>query len=104
MGSWNYRVVRHHHADHPEDDFLAIHRVHYDDEGRIIGMTVDPVQVGGADEGEILRDLQRMREALQKPYLIRDLALAEAQRNGAAARQCYGRLQEPPAPVAEVVG
>ena len=67
MGYWNYRVMRH------EGDWLAVHEVHYDDEGRPWAYTAQPTTFGvpdGDDLTGLVRNLLRAaRNARTLPVL-----------------------------------
>lgn len=66
---WNYRVIRHHDPNNDEPDYLSIHEVYYDDEGRPERVTEQPTGAG-AETVEGLREVfGLMRQALDKPIL-----------------------------------
>lgn len=61
--TWNYRVMRH------GNGWLAIHEVHYFDDGKGMNCTVRPVDVSGESIEELRGDLERMMRALDEPIL-----------------------------------
>lgn len=64
---WNHRVIEY--VDQAtEEPWLAIHEVYYDDGGKM-SYTEDPVAVCGEDRAELLLTLDRMRAAIEKPFL-----------------------------------
>ena len=60
--SWNYRVIE-------RDGELAIHEVFYDDDGHIIGHTETPVFPRAESLEDLVDELKRYAEALEKPVL-----------------------------------
>ncbi len=60
--SWNYRVMR-------RDGELAIHEVHYDEDGRVQGYGAEPTFPGGPDLDELRANLQQYASALDEPVL-----------------------------------
>ncbi len=80
--SWNYRVVLHKagcletNPDMKWDEYLAIHEVYYDKDGKPDGMTKDAKGIMG-DEGKdslysIKLILEQMMDSLKKPILDYD--------------------------------
>ena len=79
MGHWNYRLVYHPPSKYKVGDqefdrleYLAIHEVHYNDDGDPVSMTIDEIVTG--DEGEdtlvsLIWILENQRKALTKPIL-----------------------------------
>jgi len=77
--SWNHRVIYHkadcldNNPDLSWDAYLAIHEVHYDENGDPISLTENPVDVGGTDGKDSLIGikwtLEQMMECLNKPIL-----------------------------------
>ncbi len=66
---WNYRVVR---TASSTDAFYQIHEVHYEnkeDGTQEITLWSLPISSGGESPEELLRDLQHMIDALNKPCL-----------------------------------
>ena len=43
--TWNYQVI--HHDLDPKDEYLALHEVYYDEEGKVIRWTENPVPFMG---------------------------------------------------------
>ncbi len=62
--SWNYRVVRHSEDD---DVWYAIHEAYYDEDGRLNGLTVEPVPLTAATLAELRL---RLDQALGKPVVV----------------------------------
>jgi len=72
MSHWNYRVMQQpERPDDPDDKgiWLAIHEVFYDDDGEVDGWTKDAVTVGGNSKEELLKVLENMTAAAEKPVL-----------------------------------
>lgn len=68
MASWNHRVMRL--PSGTDEEFLGIHEVYYDDEGKPNGYTKHAVSVSGTEGIEGLRwQLDHMIKALGKPIL-----------------------------------
>lgn len=67
--SWNYRVLKKKHAD---GCFYDIHEVYYDDEGRPMACTEQPVSPRGESIEELLNDIRHYAKALQKPVIDYD--------------------------------
>ena len=73
MSTWNYRVIEFVAPD--GEEWRAIHEVHTDDDGGLIGYGEEPAPVmGSAGDGDMRGSMEwtldRMREALDKPILI----------------------------------
>ena len=64
--SWNHRLLAH---EHKGEIYLRFHEVHYDENGKPIGCTYNPIPVGGESVKSCRWTLNRMKEALQKPIL-----------------------------------
>jgi hypothetical protein len=66
--SWNYRIV---HLDlaSPDETWMEIREVYYDETGKITSWTAETAGVGGDDLTEIAGVLELMRGALEKPVL-----------------------------------
>lgn len=58
--TWNYRAIRHHDA---AGTCLAIHRVFYDDAGKVTQWSDEPVVVQSANMAELADVLVMMRRA-----------------------------------------
>jgi hypothetical protein len=70
--SWNYRVLRHKEDPLSENgEWLSIHEVHYQD-GKPTMCTAGPPGAGGETLEEIVKCLDLMKEALDKPILDYD--------------------------------
>lgn len=68
--SWNYRVLRHSHKSmHGDEHYYSIHEVYYEKDGSIHAWSANPVSVGGETFAEIHAELDRMRNALNRPVL-----------------------------------
>ena len=64
--TWNYRIVS---EKAPEGEFLQLYEVYYDDDGKINGMTENPMKPYGESVEELQNDLEYMMEALKQPVL-----------------------------------
>lgn len=64
--TWNHRLLFH---DHPEEPWLGMHEVFYDDDGNPDGCTAEPVAVTGETVDEVKEVLEWMLAACQKPVL-----------------------------------
>ena len=81
--TWNYRVVSRAYpgpGDHETIREYYIHEVYYDD-GRIIGMTENPMEPYGQDEQELKDSIELMLQAFEKPTL-KEEELENAFRSG----------------------
>lgn len=64
MGYWNYRLLE------AEDGTLAIHEVYYDEEGKPMSCTANPIDISGWNNiQEIADTLEMMKKALRYPIL-----------------------------------
>lgn len=68
--TWNYRVIKH--VDTSET-LYSIHEVYYDENGKPKMVSNEPVSVIGETPQELLKDLERQKEALMLPVLEYDL-------------------------------
>lgn len=68
LGTWNHRVI----ARTRGERYLAIHEVHYAEDGTARGWSADPVPVVGDTLAEQQQTLLRMLGALAKPVLVED--------------------------------
>ena len=71
--TWNHRVIKNSTERNDEIvEWYAIHEVHYDEAGKIISMTEDPINVvtaiGGTVE-ELSETLDWMKRAIAKPAI-----------------------------------
>lgn len=64
--TWNYRIIRHLGTS---NDWFAVHEVHYDAAGYPVGVTERPVAPYGETLDEVLKDMELMRSAADKPTL-----------------------------------
>ena len=64
--TWNYRIVS---EKAPEGEFLQLYEVYYDDDGKIKGMTENPMKPYGESVEELQNDLEYMMEDLKQPVL-----------------------------------
>lgn len=70
MSHWNYRVIKKHFESPYEKEFrYGIHEAYYDDEGRIISISVEPMDPHGDTPEELAEDMKYMALALEKPIL-----------------------------------
>lgn len=67
--SWDYRVIRAAAAECEEGYDFAIYECYYDHNGKIWGLTEEPVNPYGESQEELTKDLQLMLEATTKPIL-----------------------------------
>ena len=67
MSHWNHRVIES--KDHDGERWLAIHEVHYEEDGTPRAYTANPVDVSGSTPEELLKTLEWMRRAVEEPYL-----------------------------------
>lgn len=65
--TWNYRVVKTHHAD--ERVTYHIHKVHYGNDGSIETWTEEPVAPVGGEVGELREDIVLFSRAFRHPVL-----------------------------------
>ena len=63
---WNYRILRH---IYKADDWLAVHEVHYDDNGEPNSCTSEPIQIVQDDMEAMRWGLGKIQEALEKPVI-----------------------------------
>ncbi len=66
FGTWNHRVIRH---EGPRGSWLAIHEVHYDAEGKVVGWAGHETAISGENLDELQVTLERMLRALKRPIL-----------------------------------
>jgi len=64
--TWNHRVIRHVLL---EDTWLAIHEVHYDEDGEPNGCTKEPIQIIQEDLDAIKWEIDKIKSALEKPVI-----------------------------------
>ena len=69
MSHWNYRVVR---RERSGVAWFAIHEVYYGDDGQPALCSQEPTAPGGENVVELLRDVELMHLALDKPVLEYD--------------------------------
>ena len=69
--NWNYRVIRHHnsHTGGTGDVWFAVHEVYYDESDNPVSITERPVAPQGQTLEEVLKDMELMRAAADKPTL-----------------------------------
>lgn len=67
MGHWNHRVIRR--KDEEGREMLGIHEAFYDDQGKVWGITTEPVSVDGSEMEDLQETMRWMYEALDKPVL-----------------------------------
>jgi hypothetical protein len=70
---WNHRVVRRNGCD---GTYYSIHEVYYDSQGNPSSCTENPVEPFGETFEELVQDLQRFTQALEKPILDYDSFVA----------------------------
>lgn len=72
--TWNYRVLRTttENALHEKEHFYTIHEVYYDKiNGKVVSWSTHPSPVGSESLAGLHDELDRMRNALNKPVLTR---------------------------------
>jgi hypothetical protein len=79
MSHWNYRVIYHPpstykvgEVEFDREEYLAIHEVHYDDDGKPHSMTIDEIVTGDEGDDSLISlkwILEHQLEALEKPIL-----------------------------------
>ena len=68
MSGWNYRVIR-------KDDGISLHEAYYNNEGRIISLSIEPISPVCEGLDELRTTLQLMLAALDEPVVnFHDLA------------------------------
>ena len=65
--NWNYRIVRHRYKN--EEDWFAIHEVYYEADGKPKLVSKEPIAPQGGDVEELLKDMERQKEACKLPVL-----------------------------------
>lgn len=65
-GGWNYRVVR---RQGPDGPVFGIHEVYYNGEDEPRSCTKKPVGPMSDDVEELMKEIDRMKQALDKPVL-----------------------------------
>ena len=81
MSHWNYRVTREK-VTNPDDTeawFYALREVHYDDDGKVVGWTEDPVNFAADSPGEVIESLLMATKAWPHDGVL-DLATRETVR------------------------
>ena len=69
--SWNYRLMYH---EFEGEEWYAIHEVFYNDDGKIIGWTKDPIEVVADNAEGVDQVLQMMSSDIHKyPVLSYDM-------------------------------
>lgn len=66
MSSWNYRLVKQLVGD---ETVVALHEVHYDDDGKVTGWTKEPCTIVGDDYWEAAEALTTAGAAIGYPVL-----------------------------------
>ena len=61
--SWNHRILKRH------KEWLSVHEVHYDRNGEIDGYSSNPTTIESEDIDGIKWQLDRIREACDKPII-----------------------------------
>ena len=64
--TWNYRIVA---IDYDEEVEYGIYEVYYDDDGKPVSRTLNPVPCVGSAEEELHNSFEYMKEAFGKPIL-----------------------------------
>lgn len=63
---WNHRILAH---KHNREVYLQIHEVYYDEKGKPVGYTENPVSIGSETVKGITWILNRMLDCRNKPIL-----------------------------------
>jgi hypothetical protein len=66
---WNHRVILHH-GQGASLDYLAVHEVHYNEDGEIVSWSEEPVTAIADDAVEMAQFVVLMRRASLKPTLV----------------------------------
>jgi hypothetical protein len=71
--SWNHRVVKRtfNEGGYTEDRY-AIHEAYYDENGKVWGITEEPVEPHGETMDELKKDIDWMTQCLEHPILDYD--------------------------------
>ena len=79
MSHWNHRVIEFTQADGSK--WLAIHEVHYDDDGLPFAYAESPADVSGESAEELSQTLEWMRAAIGLPHLAESDFRSEIERD-----------------------
>lgn len=60
--SWNIRIMRH----TKPGEWYALHEVYYDDDGRVISWTQEPLDISGESVEEIYHYIKLIGDSLSK--------------------------------------
>lgn len=63
---WNHRIIKHVTSD---SEWFAVHEVYYDDDGTPNSCTSEPIKIIQEDLKDIEWEIDKIKEALQKPVL-----------------------------------
>ncbi len=69
MTTWNFRVMKH---QKNGSEWVSIHEVYHDSNGKPHGFAVEPVRLVGNDPDELRFYVDAMIEALDKPVIDLD--------------------------------
>lgn len=72
--SWNHRVVRRFYPNtHMDDSMLyEIYEVYYDKEGRIEGLTEEPIKIREESVDDLRKTIERLTKCLEQPIIDYD--------------------------------
>jgi hypothetical protein len=65
--TWNYRIIHHDKDKHP---YFAVHEVFYDDDGKIMSWTTDPINITGENKPDLIKTLRQMLGDVESEILI----------------------------------
>jgi hypothetical protein len=72
--SWNHRVVRRFYPNtHMDDSMLyEIYEVYYDKEGKIEGITEEPIKIREESVDDLRKTIERLTKCLEQPIIDYD--------------------------------
>ena len=72
--SWNHRVVRRFYPNtHMDDSMLyEIYEVYYDKEGKIEGLTEEPIKIREETVDDLRKTIERLTKCLEQPIIDYD--------------------------------
>lgn len=72
--SWNHRVIRRFYPNtHMDDSMLyEIYEVYYDKEGKIEGLTEEPIKIREETVDDLRKTIERLTKCLEQPTIDYD--------------------------------